>query len=68
MKVLIEIGMKVAKLIDVKSIVTIMLTVTFIKLAFDKHITTEFLSIYTMTMGFYFGYQTEKKEVEIEEK
>lgn len=66
MKVLTEIGMKLAKLIDVKSIITIALTIAFIKLAFQYAITTEFLSIYTMTIGFYFGTQSKKKENEQE--
>ena len=68
MKVLTEMGMKLAKLIDVKSIITILLTIAFIKLAFHGAVTTEFLSIYTMTIGFYFGTQSKKNENEQEKK
>lgn len=67
MKVLTEMGMKLAKLIDVKSIITILLTIAFIRLAFQYAVTTEFLSIYTMIIGFYFGTQSTKKK-ELEEK
>ena len=68
MKVLNEMGMKLAKLIDVKSIITLLLTIAFIKLAFQYAVTTEFLSIYTMTIGFYFGTQSKKKENEQEKQ
>ena len=64
MNILIEIGTKIAKLIDVKSIVTLVLTVAFVYLSIRGSVTTEFLSIYTMIMGFYFGYQTKKNEIE----
>lgn len=64
MKVLSEIGMKIAKLVDVKSIITLLLTIAFIRLAFQYAVTTEFLSIYTMIIGFYFGTQSKKNEIE----
>ena len=64
MNILIEIGTKIAKLIDVKSIVTLVLTVAFVYLSIRGSVTTEFLSIYTMIMGFYFGTQSKKKEIE----
>jgi hypothetical protein len=51
---------KLAKLIDVKSIVTLALTVVFCVLSIKGVIPTEFLSIYTMIMGFYFGTQAQK--------
>ena len=62
MKVLIEIGNKIAKLIDVKSIITIVLTIEFVVLAHKGSILTEYLSIYTMIIGFYFGTQKKKEE------
>jgi len=57
---------KLAKLIDVKSLVTMLVTVVFCYLAIIKAITgQEFLTVFTMIMAFYFGVQTQKnKEVE----
>lgn len=53
---------KIAKLIDVKSIMTLALTVVFCVLAMLGTITGgEFLSIFTMIVGFYFGTQSMKK-------
>lgn len=52
---------KIAKLIDVKSIVTLLLTVVFCILSVCcLPVPTAFLSIYTMIIGFYFGTQTQK--------
>ena len=53
---------KLAKLIDVKSIVTLLLTVVFAVLALTKVISGEqFLTIFTVVISFYFGTQTQKK-------
>ena len=50
---------KIAKLIDVKSIVTIVLTVVFSVLSLKDRITPEsFLTIFTVVIGFYFGTQS----------
>lgn len=52
---------KIAKLIDVKSIMTLALTGGFIGLTCTGGITGEqFLTIFTMIVGFYFGTQAEK--------
>lgn len=51
---------KLARLIDVKSIITIMLTVTFIILSVNEKMTQEFLTIYTVIISFYFGTQYQK--------
>lgn len=52
---------KLAKLIDVKSIMTLALTGGFIGLTCAGEITGEqFLTIFTMIVGFYFGTQSEK--------
>ena len=52
---------KLAKLIDVKSIMTLALTVGFIGLTCAGEITGEqFLTIFTMIVGFYFGTQAQK--------
>lgn len=60
MKTILE---KIANLINVKSIVTIVLTVIFAILAIDKVITADqFISIFTVVIAFYFGTQYQKNE------
>ncbi|MEG0873051.1 MAG: hypothetical protein RSG48_03720 [Clostridia bacterium] len=50
------------KLIDVKSIITILVTVVFCYLSIINKITNgQFLTIFTVIIGFYFGTQYEKK-------
>jgi uncharacterized membrane protein len=56
-----EIKQRTARLIDVKSIVTLLLTVAFCFLSIFKVVPQEFLAIYTMIIGFYFGTQHEKR-------
>lgn len=52
---------KLAKLIDVKSIVTIVLTGAFTYLAINGNILPEqFITIFTIVIGFYFGTQFQK--------
>jgi hypothetical protein len=53
---------KLAKLIDVKSIVTLLLTVVFCILSVVGNTPSEFVTIYTTIIGFYFGVQYAKKE------
>lgn len=54
---------KLAKLINVKSIVTMVLTVIFSYLAVNGDITgQEFLGVFTTIIAFYFGTQHEKKK------
>lgn len=60
---------KLKKLIDVKSIVTIALSGTFVYLSVLGSINAEqFLTIFTIIISFYFGtqYQKNKNEVGIE--
>jgi hypothetical protein len=53
---------RIAKLINVKSLITLALTVVFCILAATGVISsTAFLSIFTTVIGFYFGTQTEKR-------
>ena len=53
---------RLGKLLAVKSIVTIMLSAVFAYLAIVGHVTsTEFVTIFTVVIGFYFGTQAEKK-------
>lgn len=52
---------KIVKLIDVKSIVTLLLTGGFLFLVTKEVIDgREFMSVYIMIMGFYFGTQSNK--------
>ncbi|UVX37127.1 MAG: hypothetical protein [Bacteriophage sp.] len=54
---------KFAKLIDVKSIVTILLTAVFCVLAVKDDISSEqFLTIFTVVISFYFGTQSAKRK------
>ena len=56
---------KLKKLIDVKSIVTILLTIIFCVLAYRHDISAEqFLTIFTVVISFYFGTQYGKKDGE----
>lgn len=53
---------KLAKLIDVKSIVTLLLTIVFCVMALTGVISgADFLTIFTVVMAFYFGTQSQKK-------
>ena len=52
---------KLAKLINVKSIITLILCAVFAYLSAIGHITAEqFLTIFTVVISFYFGTQTQK--------
>lgn len=53
---------KIAKLIDVKSIITIVLTIMFAYLTKMQIVSNDFMMIYTMIIGFYFGTQSEKNK------
>lgn len=53
---------RLANLLAVKSIVTMVLTVVFAYLSVAGHVSTEqFLTVFTVVIAFYFGTQTEKK-------
>lgn len=53
------------KLLTVKSIVTILLTLVFCYLAITGVIAAElFMSVFTVVIAFYFGVQTEKRNTE----
>ncbi len=56
---------KFAKLIDVKSVMTLLLTIVFCVMALSGGISgTEFLTIFTTVVAFYFGTQVQKKAAE----
>lgn len=50
-----------ANLLKVKTLLTLALTWVFCSLAQDGVIPTEYLTIYTMVVGFYFGTQAKKE-------
>lgn len=58
MEVLIE---RLAKLVDVKSLVTIALTVAFVAMALGGTMDKDFMTIYTVVIAFYFGTQAKKE-------
>lgn len=54
---------KLAKLINVKSIITILLAIVFSYLSISGDIQPDqFMTIFTVIISFYFGTQTEKKD------
>ena len=54
---------RAAKLLSVKSIVTIALTVVFVALALRGEVTgQDFLSVFLMVISFYFGTQSQKPQ------
>ena len=60
---------KLAKLINVKSLVTLCLTGVFGYLSIVGNADQQFVTIYTTVIAFYFGTQAEKKaQIEIKEK
>lgn len=60
---------KLAKLIDVKSLVTFVLTGVFAYLSVIGVISgDQFLTVFTMVVSFYFGTQTGKREVKEEQE
>lgn len=59
---------KLAKLIDVKSIVTFVLTGVFAYLSIIGVVSGEqFLTVFTMVISFYFGTQAGKREKEADD-
>ena len=52
---------RISNLLTVKSIVTLTLTAVFSALVLTQKVSTEFLTIYTMIVSFYFGTQAAKK-------
>ena len=53
---------RLANLLSVKSIVTIVLTVVFAYMAIIGKISADFMTIYTVVIAFYFGSQVEKSQ------
>lgn len=55
---------QLAKLIDVKSIVTLMLTTVFCYLSIIGEVPEPFMTIFTVIISFYFGTQFQKAVIE----
>ncbi|MDE6521104.1 MAG: hypothetical protein K2K91_11750 [Ruminococcus sp.] len=54
---------KLEKLIDVKSLVTLALTLTFVILSINGKISSDqFLTVFTTVIAFYFGVQYQKND------
>lgn len=54
---------KLAKLINVKTIITILLTIVFCVLCLTGIIGAElFMTVFTVVIGFYFGHQAAEKK------
>lgn len=52
---------RLANLLSVKSLVTIILTVVFAVLCLTGEVSKDFLTIYTVVIAFYFGTQAKKE-------
>jgi phosphoribosylaminoimidazole (AIR) synthetase len=56
-----ELLQRITKLVDVKSIMTLTLTIVFAVLVLRGNVTAaQFMTIFTMIVGFYFGVQSSK--------
>ena len=56
---------RLANLLTVKSIVTVVLAAVFAYLSVSGHVTTDqFLTVFTVVIAFYFGTQAEKRSAE----
>ena len=59
---------RVANLMSVKSLVTLVLTAVFAYMAVMGNISQDFMTIYAVIIAFYFGTQSQKKQDVIDSK
>ena len=59
---------RLANLLSVKSIVTIILTCVFAYMAVAGKISQDFMTIYAVIIAFYFGTQSQKVQDAVDEK
>ena len=52
---------RLASLLTVKSLVTVILTAVFAAMAGTGRVTEQFLTVFTVVIAFYFGTQAEKR-------
>ena len=57
---------RLANLLSVKSIVTLVLTAVFAYMAVTNQITQDFMTIYAVIIAFYFGTQSQKAQDAVE--
>ena len=57
---------RIANLLSVKSIVTLVLTAVFAYMAVTNQITQDFMTIYAVIIAFYFGTQSQKMQDAVE--
>ena len=53
---------RIANLLSVKSLVTIVLTIVFAYMAMTSKISQDFMTIYAVIIAFYFGTQSQKPQ------
>lgn len=63
-----QIKKRIANLLTVKSIVTVILTCVFAYLSVTDNINQDFMTAYTVVIAFYFGTQHQKNEQMSESK
>lgn len=63
-----KIWKRLANLLSVKSIVTLILTVVFAYMSITNQISQDFMTIYAVIIAFYFGTQSQKVQEAIENK
>ena len=56
---------RLANLLCIKSIMTLVLTGVFAYMAVNNTVTQEFMTVYTVVVAFYFSTQAEKKAEEL---
>lgn len=59
---------RIANLMSVKSIVTLVLTGVFAYMAVTGNISQDFMTIYAVIIAFYFGTQSQKVQDAVDEK
>lgn len=59
---------RIAALMSVKSVVTIVLTAVFAYLAVIGKISQEFMMVYTVVIAFYFGTQSQKLQDAVDQE
>ena len=59
---------RVANLLSVKSLVTLILTAVFAYMAVTNQISQDFMTIYAVIIAFYFGTQSQKVQDAVDEK
>ena len=53
---------RLANLLSVKSLVTLVLTVVFAYMAVTEKISQDFMTVYAVVIAFYFGTQSQKQQ------